>query len=399
MGLLRQVVGTSFWESTRDFLADRPLWHKVVAGLIVVGVAGLLKWMFGRKGAQGPVNVSQDAANSSSQVSLVGGSGHHVQVESGAKTDGPSTGPIYVTAQRGSSVVITVNVYDYQDGVAESPKPNVRNHYAEGRKAYARGEYDRAIESFLKALETETDPDKRSALLIQSGNAAISLRKHSTALDYYSEALREAEKAGGEEGIASAFGSLANAHLEMPASSPEEHGRHVREARELYRKALAIFEKQRFPIHYATTQNNLGNAYSDLPASTPEERGENVRKAIECYRAALDIYKRDQHPLDFAMTQNNLGTAYSDLPASTPEERAENVRKAIECYRAALDIYKRDQHPQDFCLTAANLGKVLADTGDPQACMWLKEAYSLRQFLADQGRGIERIIKKVCGEA
>ncbi|MBU1937274.1 hypothetical protein KKG05_07735, partial [bacterium] len=94
--------------------------------------------------------------------------------------------------------------------------------------------------------------------------------------------------------------------------------------------------------------------------------------------------------------QNNLGTAYTDLPSATAEERASNVRKAIACYEAALEIRKKDEYPQFYCETTANLGMLLADFGHKDACHWLKEAYSLKQFLPDQGKRLEPIIKEVC---
>jgi len=96
------------------------------------------------------------------------------------------------------------------------------------------------------------------------------------------------------------------------------------------------------------------------------------------------------------MTQNNLGNAYTDLPAATSEERAENVRKAIECYRAALEIRKRDEYPQFYCQTAANMGLLLASIDGEEACYWLREAYSLREYLEDQGKRLEELIENVC---
>lgn len=59
---------------------------------------------------------------------------------------------------------------------------------------------------------------------------------------------------------------------------------------------------------------------------------------------------------------------------------------------------RKDQYPQYYCQTAANLGLALAETGDPKALHWLREAYALRQFLSDQGRGLEDLIKKLSGD-
>ena len=84
------------------------------------------------------------------------------------------------------------------------------------------------------------------------------------------------------------------------------------------------------------------------------------------------------------------------LPEEIPEEQAKNVTCAIACYEAALEIYRKDEYPQDYCYTAANLGIILADIDKSKACYWLKEAYSLRQFLPDQGKRLEELIDEVC---
>src|SRR3972149_3022399 len=96
------------------------------------------------------------------------------------------------------------------------------------------------------------------------------------------------------------------------------------------------------------------------------------------------------------MTQNNLGNAYMNLLAETAEERAGNVRKAIECYKAALEIRKKDEDPHYYCRTAMNLGLALASINNPDACYWLKEAYALREYLGDQGKRIEGLIRQIC---
>jgi tetratricopeptide (TPR) repeat protein len=92
------------------------------------------------------------------------------------------------------------------------------------------------------------------------------------------------------------------------------------------------------------------------------------------------------------MTQNNLGVAYMDLSAATAEQRAQNVRKALECYRAALKVRRKDKYPREFCYTAANMGMCLASINRIDAFHWLIEAYSLRQYLPDQGNNLKKLI-------
>jgi len=46
----------------------------------------------------------------------------------------------------------------------------------------------------------------------------------------------------------------------------------------------------------------------------------------------------------------------------------------------------------------AAMGLVLASVGDEDACGWLKEAYSLREYLGDHGKRLEEAMDDVCKE-
>ena len=292
----------------------------------------------------------------------------------------------------------TVNIYpiDYQDGVSQAEKGEVRKLFKEARAHYARGKFQEAIKDLAHCLDLEEDSEKLGALNLQIGNCYYEQQMYLKAAEFYAAGLGEARKAKDSQGEASSLSSIANTYMLRPASSGKMKGDNVQKAVEHYNKALKVFNKDEYPVQYATTQNNLGNAYTHLPAVTAEERAGNIKAAIECYRAALEIRKKDKYPVDYATTQNNLGTAYTYLPSATSEERARNVRAAIECYRAALEIYKKDEYPQYYCQTAENLGLVLAAINNPDACHWLKEAYALREYLGDQGKGLEEVIQQIC---
>ena len=45
-----------------------------------------------------------------------------------------------------------------------------------------------------------------------------------------------------------------------------------------------------------------------------------------------------------------------------------------------------------------NLGLALADTDPSRALACLEDAYALRQFLPDQGEGLEEVIRRLKGE-
>jgi len=218
------------------------------------------------------------------------------------------------------------------------------------------------------------------------------------AIDCYRAALEIRKKDEYPVKYAMIQNNLGGAYTYLPSASAEERAKNIKAAIDCYRAALEIRKKGEYPVEYAMTQNNLGAAYTDLPSASAEERGKNVKAAIECSRAALEIRRKDEYPVQYAMTQNNLGTAYTALPSASAEERAKNVKAAIDCYRAALEIYKKDKYPQNYCLTAANMGLLLASVGNEDACRWLKEAYSLREYLEDQGKRLEEAMGDVCKE-
>jgi tetratricopeptide (TPR) repeat protein len=250
--------------------------------------------------------------------------------------------------EKGATVNITV--IDYQDAVTQSTNERVKNLFSEARAFLSKGEFSKAIEKFMLCLGLEKDREKLGAINLQIGNCYYQLRHFIKAAEFYGAALTEARNANDKEGEASALGNIANTYLDRPSS--------------------------------------------DVLA-----RGNNVRQGVKNYQQALEIFQKDEYPVDYAMTQNNLGSAYTALPSATAEERAENVRKAIQCYQNALEIRKKDKYPQDYCQTSANLGAALISIDKTkEGCFWLKEAYTLKQFLSDQGKRFEQIMKEHCKE-
>lgn len=181
----------------------------------------------------------------------------------------------------------------------------------------------------------------------------------------------------------------------LAAATPEQRAQNILNAIECYETALQIYKKDKYPGGYAMTQNNIGNAYMDSPALTSEQRVQNITKAIKCYKAALEIRKKDANPLQYAVYQNNLGTAYRVSPAPNAEEKEQNHRNATECFKVALEIIKKDEYPHYYCLVAFNMGLILLDIEDKDALFWLKEAYTLRQFLPDQGKILETAMSRI----
>jgi len=380
-----------------DFFRNMTFVQGFIASLLATIVAGIAVFLWRRRKGR-----PEHSSTPDSVVTQVGSNlvlqttvGNDVHQDLRVDKSHPQSGGVHIERVESGA---TVNIYpiDYQDGVSQAEKSEVRALFKEARTNYAGKEFVEAIKDFARCLGLEEDSEKRGALNLQIGNCYYEQQQYLKAAEYYAAGLRESRKAKDSQGEASNLSSIANTYMFRPASSGKVRGDNVRKAVEHYGNALKIFDKDEYPVDYAMTQNNLGNAYTNLPSATSEQRAENVRKAIECYKAALEIRKKDEYPVDYATTQNNLGTAYADLPSATPEQRAENVRKAVECYKAALEIRKKDEYPQYYCSTAANLGLALASIDNPDACYWLREAYALREYLEGQGKRLEELIRRVC---
>jgi tetratricopeptide (TPR) repeat protein len=137
--------------------------------------------------------------------------------------------------------------------------------------------------------------------------------------------------------------------------------RHLAEAVEAYRQALAVRTRADLPQDWAMIQNNLGNALWTF--GERQGGGEGTRHlagAVEAYRQALAVFTPAELPQYWATTQNNLGSALRSL--GEREGGAEGLRRlaeAVEAYRQALGIRTRADLPQDWATTQNNLGDAL----------------------------------------
>ena len=287
--------------------------------------------------------------------------------------------------------------YNCDSNWSTAPPSANRDLYVEALKKSDSGDYDGAINDFKSILYEEEDNSKRAAVELQIGNAYCKLYKYRKAQEHYTNSIRIARNTGNKKAEASALGAQANAYIEMPTNAGFLIENCIT-AIDKYLQALEIFTSSQYPAEYAGTQNNLGAAYTHLAMWNSAEGAENLRKAIECYKKALDVYRKDEYPVGFAMTQNNLGVVYRKFPPQDNTVRAKNLRKSIDCHIKALDVYTKDEYPQNYCKTTACMGMSMAEIDPVRACYYLREAYSLREFLPDKGKEFEELMEKVCKE-
>ncbi|KAJ5642527.1 hypothetical protein N7490_006527 [Penicillium lividum] len=135
----------------------------------------------------------------------------------------------------------------------------------------------------------------------------------------------------------------------------------LKEAEEMYQRALAGYEKALGPDHTSTldTVNNLGSLYSDQ--GKPKEAEEMYQRALAGYEKALG----PDHTSTLN-TVNNLGLLYSDQG---------KLKEAEEMYQRALAGYEKALGPDHTSTldTVNNLGSLYSDQGK------LKEAEEMYQ--------------------
>ncbi|KAJ5100914.1 hypothetical protein N7456_006966 [Penicillium angulare] len=135
----------------------------------------------------------------------------------------------------------------------------------------------------------------------------------------------------------------------------------LKEAEEMYQRALAGYEKALGPDHASTlnTVNNLGNLYSDQG---------KLKEAEEMYQRALAGYEKALGPDHISTLDivNNLGVLYRDQ--GKLKEAEEMYQRALAGYEKALGL----DHTSTLG-TVSNLGVLYKDQGK------LKEAEEMYQ--------------------
>lgn len=254
------------------------------------------------------------------------------------------------------------------------------------------------------------------------------------ALRYYDEAHKVFTKQEYPSKYAETHKHMGKAYLALPSANTEKKGENLVAAVKCFEDANDVYTKEGYPLEYADVQTYLGQTYLLMGDVMPKKQRESQQKACESLGNALRVYRKNEYPydygcarnimgwlyteqgksedalkcfedaneifsrkkdylLEYAATQNNLGATYETFPSATPNQKTENKRKSLKCYREALAIYRKDEYPEVYCLVSANLGELLMSLGDPNAYYWYKEAYALREYLPNQGKSLEGVIK------
>ena len=221
-----------------------------------------------------------------------------------------------------------------------------------GANYFRQGKYNKAIDSFEKALKIRIKEFGELNILVASsymniGNSLIRLGKYDLAIKYHKKVLSIKTTLLGETdlGLASSYNGLGVINTII--------GKYDK-AIQLHEKALNIKLKVLPSTHQGIARSyaNLGAVYKEL---------ENYVKANELYHKALEIQIETlgkSHP-SVAITYNNLGNIYGIQ---------ENYPESISTFKKALTIQskKLDKFHPELGRTFGNLGNVYFNQGDYQ---------------------------------
>ncbi len=250
----------------------------------------------------------------------------------------------------------------------------------------SKGEYDRVIEYFEKALEILRDVfgemhPEMAIIYDHLGKAYASEGDYDSAIKYYKKMLEiELKASGGDSSqIAKGYDNLGKAYFFKGDYD---------KALEFYEKSLETKKKVLGELHpdTAVTYNNIGMVYQIVG---------DYNKAIEYHEKALEIVKDvlgEKHS-SAATTYSNLGAIYYFKG---------KYGKAIEYLNKALEIKKEllgEAHP-DMATTYNNLGKVYQAIGDyDRAIDFYKKSLKIKKNAIGDKHSEIADIYNVIGEA
>ena len=134
----------------------------------------------------------------------------------------------------------------------------------------------------------------------------------------------------------------------------------LKDAVQLYQRALRVFTGEAYPQEYAILQNNIAIAYLSMSLS-PEAEEMRQAVAVQSFEQALKWVTLIEHPSEYAMLQNNLANALQYLPSTHP---VDNNLRALKAYDEALKVRTARDTPIEYANTISNKANVLYNLPD-----------------------------------
>jgi tetratricopeptide (TPR) repeat protein len=163
---------------------------------------------------------------------------------------------------------------------------------------YGKGQVDKAIDYFEKALKIQEEIDAKSEVansLSNIGALYSGMGQLEKALDNLLKALKIQQEIGAEKGIAYSLNNIASIYSSL--------GQTEKSLEYLY-QSLKLQEKLGDKVGASSTLNNLGALYTRMG---------QIEKALEYYNKSLKIREALDDKLGITISLNNIGSAYDKL--------------------------------------------------------------------------------------
>jgi len=267
---------------------------------------------------------------------------------------------LWRTANYDTSLVIANNAealaekLTYKKGLAAAYRNiGVINEYL--------GNYPRALESHLKALDINRQIDNKSGIirnLGSIGNVYDDEGNYPKALDYYFKALSLAQETGDKNRIAANLGNMGIVYHRL---------HNLDKSLESYLKALDIDHEIGEKYGEANNLGNIANIY---------EEKTDFSKAQEYYFKALAIHNELGNLSGTAATLGNIGNCFWDQ---------KNVPKAIEYAQKSLALHRQLKDIAGIATNLGNIGDLYTEQKNySQAKMCLDSALLLSKNIGEK---------------
>ncbi|MDO9185570.1 MAG: tetratricopeptide repeat protein [Bacteroidia bacterium] len=194
------------------------------------------------------------------------------------------------------------------------------------------GNYEKALENYLKALKIRQEIGDKKGIASSYGNIGIIYEtqgEYRKALDNHLKALKIQEESGDKNGISNCYNNIGGIYLRLG---------NYEKSLENYQKCLEICELMANKTGVAISYNNIGIIY---------RKQVNYEKALINYSNSLEIAEEINFKPLISSALGNIGLVYSDQG---------NYKKALDNYLKCLKISEEIGNKQGIGLSYINIG-------------------------------------------
>jgi tetratricopeptide (TPR) repeat protein len=252
-------------------------------------------------------------------------------------------------------------IHELLGWLPEKSKTTAASYHHLGIIAQQRGDYDQALDWYLKSLNISEELGNRADMARSYhhlGMVAQDRGDYDQALDWYRKSLDIKEGLGNRAGMASSYHQLGIvAHLRGDYD----------QSLDWYRKSLDINEELGNRAEMAPSYHHLG--------MVAQERGD-YDQALDWYRKSLDINKEFGNRFGIASSYHHLGIV-AHLRGDYDE--------ALDWYRKSLYFLEELGNQAGVASSYHQLGRVAEERGDyDQALNWYHKSLDINEKLGNR---------------